>query len=62
MKRVESVSEAITILITASQVAFKANIFEMPDVWQIMEAINFIEDLSKKSQEATQTNVSSETK
>ena len=55
MKRVENLSEALTILITTAQVAYKANIFtEMSDAWQIMEAINFIDELSKKTQEAVQ--------
>lgn len=48
MKRVESLSEAINILITATQIGYSKNCFNMQESWQIQEAINFFQDLAKQ--------------
>lgn len=48
MKRVETISEAINILITATQIGYAKNCFNMQESWQIQEAINFFQDLAQK--------------
>lgn len=48
MKRVETISEAINILITATQIGYSKNCFNMQESWQIQEAINFFQDLAQK--------------